>query len=147
MAARSRINIIIIVAGSIAVAGVASAKDCGRLPVGKNPAPEEIAKAIDQLSAKHGVPTEIVKGVAFQESGVQQWRPDGSFVHNVTDCGLGMMQLTGSTADQFDVEKLKDDWKYNLEAGIKVLTQKWAKAQAEGKLGADPAEKRILENW
>jgi hypothetical protein len=123
------------------------AKDCGRMPVGKNPAPDEIGKAMEVFSARYSVPTEVLKGIAFQESGVQQWRADGSFVHNVTDCGLGMMQLTGSTAEQFDVEKLKDDWKYNLECGVKVLVQKWDRAQREGKVTADPADKKIIENW
>jgi hypothetical protein len=139
---------IALVAISLSVAaGVALAKDCGRLPTGKNPSPEEIGKTMEVLSAKHSVPTEVLKGIAYQESGVQQWRPDGSFVHNVTDCGMGMMQLTGSTAAQFDVDKLKDDWKYNLECGVKVLCQKWDRAQREGKVGADPSDRRVLENW
>lgn len=144
---RVRLSPIVVVALAALLPVAVHAKDCGRLPTGKNPSVDEIARAMGELAGKAGVPTEIVKCVAYQESGVQQWRADGSFVHNVTDCGLGMMQLTGSTADQFDVEKLKDDWKYNLECGIKVLNQKWAKAQGEGKVSADPADKRVLENW
>jgi hypothetical protein len=138
--------LLLLVAGGVGVSP-AHAKDCGRLPQGKNPTPDEIGKLMDQLSVKYSVPTEILKGIAFQESGVQQWRADGSFVYNTGDCGLGMMQLTGSTAQQYDVEKLKDDWKYNLECGVKVLCEKWDRACREGKVTADPADRKLLENW
>lgn len=129
------------------LAAPALAVDCGRLPTGQNPSWQELDQEIARASAAHGVPTEIIKGVAWQESGCQQWRPDGSFVHNKTDCGLGMMQLTGDTAKQFDVERLKDDWRYNLDAGVSVLRQKWDRVQREGKLPADPDARRVLENW
>lgn len=131
----------------VATALPSFAKDCGHLPSGKNPSPAEIGKAMEQLSAKYSVPTEILKGIAYQESGVQQWRADGTFVYNTGDCGLGMMQLTGSTAAEFDIEKLKLDWKYNLEAGVKVLCAKWDRALREGKVHADPADRKVLENW
>lgn len=129
------------------LAPAAGAVDCGRLPTGQNPTWQELDAEIARASSAHGVPTEIIKGIAMQESGVQQWRPDGSFVHNVTDCGLGMMQLTGATARQFDVERLKDDWRYNLDCGVTVLRQKWDRAQREGKVDADPETRRVLENW
>lgn len=126
---------------------VVDAKDCGRLPTGKNPTMPELNTAISKLSAEHNVPTEVIKAVAWQESGCQQWRADGTFVVNKKDCGFGMMQLTGATAKQFDVERLKDDWKYNLSCGIQVLVQKWKRAQRKGQVPTDPAGRRVLENW
>ena len=132
---------------SLSLGSLAEAKDCGPLPTGKNPSVEELSAEIARCSAAMGVPTEIIKAVAWQESGCQQWRPDGSFVHNKTDCGLGMMQLTGATAEQFDVERLKSDWRYNLEAGVTVLKQKWERAQRAGQAPSDPEAKRVLENW
>ena len=122
-------------------------KDCGRLPTGKNPTMPELAAEIARTSAKHNVPTEIIKAIAWRESGCQQWKPDGSFVYNKTDCGLGMFQLTGATARQFDVEKLKDDWKYNLECGVSVMVQKWKRAERKGQVPTSPESRRILENW
>jgi len=122
-------------------------KDCGRLPRGKNPSMRELDAEITKLSTKHSVPTEVIKAISYQESRCQQWRSDGTFVYNKTDCGLGMMQLTGSTAKQFDVERLKDDWKYNLDCGVQVLVQKWMRAQRQGKAPADPGARRVLENW
>ncbi len=139
------------VAASLPIPGAALARpDCGELPRGKNPTPEELAQAMEELSATFNVPTEIIKGVAMQESGVQQWKSDGSFVHNATDCGLGMMQLTGSTAEQFDVDRLKKDWRYNLEAGVRVLESKWTRAARErwtGKKELPPPDPTIVENW
>src|SRR5690606_25773969 len=95
-----------IVALLLSLAALAPAKDCGELPTGQNPTVEELAAEIARQSANFGIPTEIIKGVAWQESGCQQWRPDGTLVYNTTDCGLGMMQLTGATAEQFDVPRL-----------------------------------------
>lgn len=136
-----------IVALLLSLAALAPAKDCGELPTGQNPTVEELAAEIARQSASFGIPTEIIKGVAWQESGCQQWRPDGTLVYNTTDCGLGMMQLTGATAEQFDVPRLKKDWRYNLEAGVTVLEQKWKMAQRQGQVPADPEAKRVLENW
>ena len=123
------------------------AKDCGELPRGENPGHAELDAAIAAASAEHGVPTEIIKGVAWQESGCQQWRPDGRFVVNSVDCGYGMMQLTGATAEQFDVDRLKRDWRYNLDCGVRVLRQKWGRAERQGLVPTDPAARRVLENW
>ncbi|MCA8924326.1 MAG: hypothetical protein KDD82_21125 [Planctomycetes bacterium] len=125
----------------------AGAKDCGELPTGQNPSPEELSAEIALCSARHQVPTEVIKAVGWQESGLQQWRPDGTFVYNTSDCGLGMMQLTGDTAKQFDLEQLKRDWRYNLDAGVKVLAQKWERAVRQKDTPPDPAARRVLENW
>jgi hypothetical protein len=121
--------------------------NCGRLPTGENPTVEELDAEMARASATHQVPTEIIKAVAWQESGCQQWRPDGSFVYNTSDCGLGMMQLTGATAEQYDIDQLKDDWRYNLDCGVQVLVMKWNRAQRQGLVPADPDARRVLENW
>ena len=123
------------------------AADCGRLPTGKNPTMKELDQEITRLSGIHGVPSEVIKAISYQESNCQQWRSDGTFVYNKTDCGLGMMQLTGATARAFDIERLKDDWKYNLESGVTVLNNKWARAVRKGQVTNNPREKRVLENW
>jgi hypothetical protein len=131
----------------LALLSPAAAKDCGVLPKGENPSPAELDAEIARASAEHGVPTEIIKGVAWQESSCQQWRRDGSFVVNKTDCGFGLMQLTGATAEQFDVDRLKRDWRYNLDCGVRVLRQKWARAERKKLVPSDPAARRVLENW
>ncbi|MEZ6183417.1 MAG: hypothetical protein R3F62_00215 [Planctomycetota bacterium] len=128
-------------------ASALEAKDCGDFPTGQNPSPQELSAEIAICSARHDVPTEVIKAVGWQESGLQQWRPDGTFVYNTTDCGLGMMQLTGDTAKQFDLEQLKRDWRYNLDAGVQVLAQKWRRAVRQQNTPADPEARKVLENW
>lgn len=135
----------------VLVCSPAHGKDCGERPTGKNPSADELSAAVEELSLSFSVPIEIVFAVGHRESGLQQWRANGSLVVNETDCGLGMMQLTGSTAELFDVERLKSDWRYNLEAGVNVLQIKWRRALRErwkqkgGKLPLPDVA--ILENW
>ncbi|GIW71905.1 MAG: hypothetical protein KatS3mg102_1447 [Planctomycetota bacterium] len=129
----------------------AGAKDCGERPTGTNPGDAELLAAVEEFSLAYQVPIEIILAVAHRESGVQQWRPDGSLVVNEQDCGLGMMQLTGSTAEQFDVPRLKSDWRYNLQAGVEVLDSKWRRAERERwksrSAALPPPDRTILENW
>jgi hypothetical protein len=141
------LRVLSILALLLASAAPSAAKDCGRLPRGKNPTMPELSAEIARVSARHNVPTEIIKAVAHRESGCQQWRADGTLVYNKTDCGLGMMQLTGATAKQFDVERLKDEWKYNLDCGVRVLVQKWKRAERKGQAPTEPEARRVLENW
>ncbi len=129
---------------------------------GANPADAELFEALRAVSAQYRVPLEIVGAVCFQESGLRQYGADGVVVHNLGECaaqyygaggappGLGLMQLTGSTAETFDQNRLITDWRYNLEAGVKILRHKYAVALGR----APPALQRldlahwvVLENW
>ncbi len=117
-------------------------------PRGENPEPLVIADEMARLSAVYEVPVELICAVAHRESGIQQWRADGSFVYNKSDFGLGMMQLTGATADAYDKERLKTDWRYNLEAGVKVLVGKWQRAVTREHFPAGiEVDRGLLENW
>jgi tetratricopeptide (TPR) repeat protein len=141
----------VLVVSVSAMAGPAWAKDCGERPTGKNPSTEELLEAMEELSLQFQVPVEIIVAVAHRESGIQQWRSSGKLVVNEKDCGFGMMQLTGATAEQFDVPRLKAEWRYNLECGVNVLQRKWRRAEREkwkAKGGKLPAPDRaVLENW
>ncbi len=117
-------------------------------PTGTNPSPAEIAEEMARLSALHAVPLELICAVAHRESGIQQWRADGSFVYNKSDFGLGMMQLTGATAEAYDTERLKTDWRYNLEAGVEVLVAKWNRAMRREHFPPGiEVDRGLLENW
>ncbi len=127
------------------------ARDCGERPTGANPSNEELLAAVEELSLQYQVPIEIILAVAYRESGIQQWRANGKLVVNEKDCGLGMMQLTGATAEMYDVPRLKADWRYNLECGVDVLQRKWRRAEREkwkkkGK-ALPPPDRAVLENW
>ncbi|RME73588.1 MAG: hypothetical protein D6776_06840 [Planctomycetota bacterium] len=136
---------------ALAVTPQVAGKDCGERPTGKNPDNEELLAAVEELSLQFQIPVEIILAVGWRESGLQQWRSNGALVVNEKDCGLGMMQLTGSTAELFDVPRLKADWRYNLECGVNVLQRKWRRAEREkwkrkgGKLPAP--DRAVLENW
>ncbi len=120
---------------------------------GVNPTSAEIFGAIRALSVQYKVPVEIIGAVCFQESGAYQYGADGFVVHNLTECralyygaagappGLGLMQLTGSTAEAFNLNRLVTDWRYNLEAGVEVLKQKRDYA-----ISLDPSSLQTIEN-
>ncbi|MDP2895843.1 MAG: choice-of-anchor Q domain-containing protein [bacterium] len=130
---------------------------------GSNPALAEIHAEMRNLATEYNVPVEIIASVCYQESGVYQYGGDGFLVHNLGECrklysgessnappGLGLMQLTGDTAEQFDRNRLISDWKHNLRAGVEVVLGKYNHA-----LSFDPPwmqdletqHKNILENW
>jgi hypothetical protein len=104
---------------------------------GVNPSILEVFTAIRSLSVQYGVPVEIIGSVCYKESGLCHYGADGFVVHNIAECkslynrttggppGIGLMQLTGATAKEFDLKRLISDWRYNLEAGVKVLRQKY----------------------
>jgi len=124
---------------------------------GTNPSTLEIFAAIRFLSAQYGVPVEIIGAVCYKESTMFHYGADGFVVHNIVECkslynraavtgppGIGLMQLTGATAREYDVKRLISDWQYNLEAGVKVLRQKYNCA-----LRLNPQELQTIkmENW
>src|SRR5690606_18662566 len=59
--AMRRLPLLLLLAASPALA-----VDCGRLPTGKNPSWQELDAEIARASSAHGVPTEIIKGIAWQ---------------------------------------------------------------------------------
>ncbi|MCU1348672.1 MAG: hypothetical protein JWO56_1702, partial [Acidobacteria bacterium] len=127
---------------------------------------QQISDYADQLSLQHKVPSVLIKAVIEVES---QWittadHDEGGGIH-----GIGLMQVTvntnAATASlslgqidtthpqgqngftttaanvSVDVPRLKTDWQYNLETGVRILV---AKKVASGGAGDDAS---ILENW
>jgi hypothetical protein len=61
-----------------------------------------------------------------------------------------MMQLTGGTAQSYNLTLLRTDWTYNLESGVKVLNGKFGayKSNAGSSLGAlNESNRNLIENW
>ena len=139
--------------------------------VNENPTPQQISDLADQLSSTYKVPSIIINALVEQESGWRQFNDDGSPLINVEPdgrIGIGLMQITvpatpsmqtlklgiikpgvqGSndfvtdTVDVVvDIERLKSDWRYNLETGVRLLVAKKVES-----VGA-PDDARTLENW
>jgi hypothetical protein len=138
--------------------------------VSQNPTPGQISDYADQLSLTYKVPSVVVKAMLEQESGWRQFDAGGNpVIRNEPDgrIGIGLTQVTvtntsfvtlslgviqpgaqGSnpftTATQpvsVDVNRLKTDWQYNMEVGVRVLVAKKVSSAGAG----DDAG--ILENW
>lgn len=80
------------------------------------------------------IPPEVVKGVATRESG--GWKQYGVVS---ADGGIGIMQVTDSRIDQ---ERLKNDIVFNIETGVKILSNKY-----NGVPHIKGANRDIIENW
>jgi hypothetical protein len=134
---------------------------------------------MQSLALQYSVPIEVIAGIAFQESGVRQWEilpnnAPGFLVHNLNECrtafqtgeispglppppGLGLMQLTSLTASDpsipnHDILQQITNWRYNLEAGVQVLVQKYQVVIAQApacvaNVLSQPANQKLLENW
>ena len=129
---------------------------CSGSLTGVNPSILEIFTAIRSLSVQYGVPVEIIGSVCYKESSLCHYGADGFVVHNIAECkllynrtavgppGLGLMQLTGATAKDYDIKRLISDWRYNLETGVKVLRQKYYYTLS---LNHPSLQSIKIENW
>jgi hypothetical protein len=136
-----------------------------------NPTAQQVSDYADQLSVTYKVPSVVIKALLEQESGWRQFNSDGSTVtHTEPDgrIGVGLTQVTvqntssvtlslgviqegtpqGSnpfttTTSQVSVsvDRLKTEWQYNMEVGVRVLVAKKVSSAGAG----DDAT--ILENW
>ncbi|MFC7785995.1 cell wall-binding repeat-containing protein [Rossellomorea sp. GCM10028870] len=118
----------------------------------ENPSKYEINKLLTEAAMKYDVPAEIVKALAAEESGWKQFTADGE--PNISgDGGIGIMQVTDTAG--YDEERLKSDIAFNIEAGIKILNEKW-KLGEKGLTDWNRStslptvgdnERDIIENW
>lgn len=83
---------------------------------------------ITAAAKKYDIPAEILKAIAYNESGMNQFAKDGTPLIT-DDGGIGMMQVTLSDAEMqqkgISKEKLISDTAYNVEIGAKILKEKW----------------------
>lgn len=141
----------------------------GILNGGSNPTQAELKAEIVAQSQAQNVPYEIICAVMHVESAMKHFHADGKLLHNVPECkndykkyvlgenvsspnppGLGLMQLTGSTAQAYDVDLLRTSWQYNLYAGVSVLVGKYNTYRAWLPAWLKPlldANRHLLENW
>jgi hypothetical protein len=90
-----------------------------------NPSYQEINKLLTEKALEKRVPPELVKAIAYVESGWQQFK--GGVPHISDDGGIGIMQVTDpQNIFNFDQERLKYDIGYNIDAGIRILEDKFS---------------------
>ncbi|MGD6842202.1 transglycosylase SLT domain-containing protein [Bacillus infantis] len=109
-----------------------------------------IVKKKELLTAaakKYNIPAEVLKAIAYNESGMNQFQKDGTPLIT-DDGGIGMMQVTLSAeeaaAKGYDRNRLITDTAYNIEAGAKILKEKWNYTFIPRINNHDP---NIIENW
>lgn len=139
-----------------------------------NPSYAEINQLLTEKAIDAGIAPEILKAIAYQESGWQQfWETvpdrvkdgckvndgrklkwDGTNAKLGYDCiGIGIMQISnhmymseGKQKDDY-IKRLKEDIEFNIDEGIKILLDKWN----YGKTGRIPTindgESMVIENW
>lgn len=107
----------------------------------------EKKEMIREAALKYGIPPEVLKAIAFVETGMKQFDAEGNPVIT-EDGGIGIMQITASEAeleaDGIDPERLKRDTGYNIETGAKWLKKKWNNNNLPKVNDKDPNE---IESW
>ncbi len=111
----------------------------------QNPSLEETARKIEIISRSKGIPSVILKAIAFCETGWRQFDKNGNVVTNNAGPrpGLGIMQVTSYNPDDTElVNKLKYDIDFNIAYGADLLNAKWNMVPKIG-----DGDRNKLENW
>ena len=99
-----------------------------------------------EAAKAEGIPPEILKAIAYQETGMRQFENGKPYISE--DGGIGIMQLTIADADlereDIDKERLKWDTAYNIQIGAQWLKKKWADPDLPQINNGDPD---IIEHW
>ncbi|MFB4166234.1 S-layer homology domain-containing protein [Alteribacillus sp. JSM 102045] len=106
---------------------------------------------LTETALDHDIPPEILKAIAYEETGMRQFDEYGNTIRNENeDGGIGMMQVTLNEDDlenrQVDRERLERDTVYNIEIGAELLNEKW---DWSGNIipSVNDGDREILENW
>ncbi|WP_417898866.1 cell wall-binding repeat-containing protein [Bacillus haimaensis] len=122
---------------------------------GENPTTSELNNLLTQEALKAGIPPEIIKAIAWQESSWRQYRtnddPNGTWEKGDPivsfDGGIGIMQITepNMTADR--AVRLKTDIVYNIQEGIRILKDKWTYSNWGRIPQINGNDMQIMEDW
>ncbi|SDH62663.1 S-layer homology domain-containing protein [Alteribacillus bidgolensis] len=122
----------------------------------KTPGEEELSfkekkDLLTETALEHDIPPEILKAIAFEETGMRQFDDEGNPIRNENDDGgIGMMQVTLNEDDlenrQVDRERLETDTAYNIEVGADLLNEKfeWSGSVIPQ---VNDGDREVLENW
>ncbi|WP_044749191.1 cell wall-binding repeat-containing protein [Bacillus alveayuensis] len=121
---------------------------------GTNPPPNEINRLLTEKALEHGVPPEIVKAIAWQESRWQQFRTTDSSSWDIGDVvigfdgkGIGIMQITEPNMAAERRLRLMKDIEYNIEEGIRILKEKYKYSDYRIIPKINDNNPEILEHW
>ncbi|RBP91542.1 transglycosylase-like protein with SLT domain [Cytobacillus firmus] len=113
---------------------------------GKNPANQELSKKLTEKALENGIPPEILKAIAWQESTWRQFYSDGTPVIGFDGLGIGLMQITDTTLSDEEIKRLMTDIDYNLQKGINILLEKWNYGNKRIPT-INNNDQELIENW
>lgn len=112
---------------------------------------QEKKDIITEIGLKYEIPPEILKAIAYVETGMRQFDENGNPIMNANDDGgIGIMQVTLHEDDlkhrEINREWLKWDTAYNIEVAAQLLDEKW---NWTGTIlpQVNDGERDVLENW
>jgi hypothetical protein len=108
-----------------------------------NPAGAELNATLERVAHAERIPSVLLKGLAFEASHWQQWLPSGA----VTELKPGYVGIMGvPIAGREDADRLRNDWKYNVDVGAKRLALMYFRSPIIGN-GNQEEGRNILECW
>ncbi|WP_078409084.1 S-layer homology domain-containing protein [Priestia abyssalis] len=114
----------------------------GEIKPNTNPSFQHMNCLLTNAAIEKGIPPEVVKAVAAQESGGwKQFNENGEPVISA-DGGIGLMQITNQS--NYDQQKLKYDIYYNIKAGVDILSKMYNRGDLPKIEGAG---QQVIENW
>ncbi|MFF2877251.1 Ig-like domain-containing protein [Gottfriedia sp. NPDC057991] len=114
---------------------------CGDASKVKSPSLQQINCLLTYAAINADIPPEVVKTVAWRESGWKQSKLS-------SDGGIGIMQITNQP--RYDQKRLKTDIAYNIQAGVEILNEKYSWKQTDGTYTLPrikDANRHTIENW
>ncbi|KLU59911.1 N-acetylmuramoyl-L-alanine amidase LytC precursor [Peptococcaceae bacterium CEB3] len=115
------------------------------LPPHDNPPLAVVNQKLDTIAREKGIPSDILKAIAFEESSWRQFDSQGNplLAGPANHPAIGLMQVSSyNDSDQATINKLKYDIDFNIEMGADLLNQKWRMVPKIG-----DGDRNKLENW
>lgn len=126
-----------------AYAAVDVSQKCNYVAVaGVNPDKQTINCLLTEMARAYDVPAEIVKGIAYVETDWRQYNSNGEPIVS-SDGGIGIMQIT--LYQDYDIEKLKNDIVYNIQAGVEMLDSMFKDRRDLPTI--NDGDRNYLEHW
>ncbi|MDP4086940.1 MAG: transglycosylase SLT domain-containing protein [Bacillota bacterium] len=131
--------------GNVSAQTVLSSKclQYGEIKPNENPSFQQINCLLTNAALDANIPPEVVKAVATQENSWRQFNANGEPIIS-NDGGIGLMQITNQP--NYDQEKLKTDLYYNIETGVKILSNMYDRT-ATDLPHIKGAGRDVIENW
>jgi hypothetical protein len=108
----------------------------------RNPSDAEVGAALERAAHNRRVPSVLLKGLAWRQSGWRQFDAAGKPVEAGGRVGL----LGVKPRDDADAARLRADWRYNVERGAADLAMAWERAPLVG-VGHAETGRNVLECW